>query len=67
VKNKGIGLIGILLIIVVIMVILLIMGKVGIKDFFLFPFYVLGGCFGFVIGGIVLLLIIAFILWLIFK
>ena len=66
-KNKGIGLFGIILILIAIAVILLIMGKIDFKDFILFPFYLVAGCFGVTLCiGICVALLVG-IIWLIFK
>lgn len=57
-ENK-IGIIGFSIIIAAI---LLFLGKINLLDFILFPFYVLGGCFSFVLIIILIIIIISVII-----
>lgn len=66
-KNKGevrIGFLGILFIVIIVLVAL---GKINVWHILLFPFYLLGGCFGIALTTVLCILLLIGIVWLIFK
>jgi hypothetical protein len=59
--RSSIGILGLLFIIAIV---LLVIGKIGFMDFILFPFYILGGCFGIFLGGVICIAALVGIIWL---
>jgi hypothetical protein len=62
--KSGIGIVGLLFIIAIV---LLVIGKIGFMDFILFPFYILGGCFGIFLGGVICVAVLVGIIWLLMS
>lgn len=66
-RNKGevrVGFIGLLF---VVLLVLVILGKLSGWHLILFPFYILGGCFGIALSVVLCIALLVFVVWLMCK